>query len=140
MKVLEGKVIKGFGEGVKYVSKPVYNLLLTELLDEKPYPGTLNVDVGTSYERIVEECPPSHVKSVLINGAERGGFYYWFGDVLQGGMKVTALILRPFLSKHKNTVLEVVSGLNLRHELSLEDGTHIVIKLICGEIPKVLQE
>ncbi len=137
LKVLEGKVIRGFGEGAKYVSKPVYNLLLTELLDEQPYPGTLNVEVGISYKEIVKECPPSHVKSVLMDGVERGGFFYWFGDVLQENKKVMSLILRPFLSRHAETVLEVVSGMNLRKELALGDGAPLRIKLICGELPKV---
>lgn len=137
LKVLEGKVIRGFGEGAKYVSKPVYNLLLTELLDEQPYPGTLNVETGVSYKKIVKECPPSHVKSVLIDGVERGGFFYWFGDVLQKDKRVMALILRPFLSRHMETVLEIVSGMNLRKELGLDDGASVMIKLICGEQPKV---
>ena len=137
LRVLEGKVVKGFGEGAKYVLKPVYNLLLTELLDEKPYPGTLNVEVGVSYKELVKECSPSHIKSVLIDGSERGGFYYWFGEVLEEGKSMNALILRPFLSRHADTVLEAVSGLNLRSELGLRDGESVRIKLICGELPKV---
>jgi len=136
LRVLEGKVVRGLGEGAKYVLKPVYNILLTEILDEEPYPGTLNINVGTSYKNLIQDCTPSHIKSILIDGVERGGFYYWFGNISQKeGKEVMVLILRPFLSKHKDTVLEVVSGLYLRRELNLRDGTSVRLKLICGELP-----
>ncbi|MCD6324209.1 MAG: DUF120 domain-containing protein, partial [Desulfurococcales archaeon] len=97
IKTLVGKVIRGFGEGAKYISMPIYNILITELLDDPPYPGTLNLKTGVTYHDLVRECPPSHIKNVLINGEERGGFYYWFGDVFSDQDSETVIVLRPFL-------------------------------------------
>jgi riboflavin kinase len=136
LKVLKGKVVSGLGEGAKYVSMPIYNILLTELLDEPPFPGTLNLKTGLSYKHLIDECPPSHIRNILIDGIERGGFYYWFGDIMRGGDKLTVLVLRPFLSKHGEDVLEVVSGVNLRKALDVRDGDDLEIRLICGVLPE----
>lgn len=134
-KVIEGEVISGLGVGAKYVSMPTYNLLLTELLDEVPYPGTLNIRIKETLNQIIEECPPSHIKSVLIAGEEKGGFYYWFGDVIGYQQKIPVLIVRPFLTKHPENILEIIAGKNLREELSLKDGDVIKVKIICERIP-----
>jgi len=111
---------------------PVYNILLTELLDETPYPGTLNIDIRKDYKELLNECPPLQVKSVVMNGHEYGGFYYWFGNIVEPNIPV--LVLRPFLTKHPESVLEVVAERNLREELGLTDGSTVKVKLICAEV------
>ncbi len=134
--MLKGKVVSGLGEGAKYVSMPIYNILLTELLDEPPFPGTLNLKTGLSYRFLIDECPPSHIRNIIINGVERGGFYYWFGDIMKSRDKLTVLVLRPFLSKHSEDVLEVVSSVNLREALDVGDGDSLEVHLICGVLPE----
>lgn len=131
-RIVEGKVVSGLGEGAKYVTMPVYNILLTELLDDTPYPGTLNIDIQRSYEELLSECPPLQIKSVVMNGHEYGGFYYWFGNIVEPNIHV--LVIRPFLTKHPENVLEVVAEKNLRKELGLRDGSVIKVKLICAEV------
>jgi len=131
-RIVEGKVVSGLGEGAKYVTMPVYNILLTELLDETPYPGTLNIDIQKSYEELLEECPSLQIKSVVMNGHEYGGFHYWFGNIV--GPDIHVLVLRPFLTKHPENVLEIVAEKNLRKELGLRDGSVIKVKLICAEV------
>ena len=136
-RIVEGEVISGLGVGAKYVSMPTYNLLLTELLDEVPYPGTLNIRINESFSKVIEECPPSLIKSVLIEGIEKGGFFYWFGDVLTRDEEVPVLIVRPFLTKHPDNVLEIIAGQNLRQLLGLKDGDKIKVKIICERIPEI---
>lgn len=130
--VIEGKVVTGFGIGAKYVSMPAYNIILTELIDEEPYPGTLNVEISKTYEELIKECNPSMIRSLIINGVERGGFYYWFGKISELPDE-WVLIIRPHLSKHKPNVIEIISGRNLREELSLEDGKSLSIKIYCAD-------
>ena len=132
-RILEGEVRSGLGEGAKYVKMPMYNLLLTELLDEVPYPGTLNLHIGEVFEKFSEECPPSHIKSVIIDGEEKGGFYYWFGDLLTEGGPIPVLVVRPFLSRHPPDVIEVIAGKNLRETLNLRDGEKVRIKIFCSD-------
>ena len=133
-KKLKGRVTTGFGEGAKYVSIPLYNILLTELLDQQPYPGTLNVEVEKPYTKLIEECPALQIKSLIMDGVERGGFYYWFGNLIYKDRKLEVLVIRPFLTKHKENTLEIVSGINLRDELKLKDGHIISVKLLCNKL------
>jgi riboflavin kinase len=135
-KKLKGKVTTGFGEGAKYVSIPLYNILLTELLDQQPYPGTLNVEVEKPYTELIEECPALQIKSLIMDGIERGGFYYWFGNLVYKNKDLEVLVIRPFLTKHKENILEIVSGVNFRDELKLKDGNTIGVKLLCNELLK----
>lgn len=130
--VLEGKVVTGFGVGAKYVSMPPYNIILTELIDEEPYPGTLNIELSKTYEELIKECAPSMIRSLVVNGVERGGFYYWFGKIPELPDE-WVLVVRPYLSKHKPSIVEIISGHNLREELSLEDGKSLNIKIYCAD-------
>ncbi len=137
LKELKGRVTSGVGEGARYVSMPVYNLLLTELIDEVPYPGTLNIIVESSYKDIILECKPLQIKSVVMNGNEYGGFYYWFGKIVnprEGLEDDSALIVRPFLTTHPENVIEVIASSNLRRKLRLRDGDAVIVKLICAEV------
>lgn len=130
--VLEGRVVAGFGVGAKYVSMSPYNIILTELIDEEPYPGTLNIEINKTYEELIKECTPSTIRSLIIGGVERGGFYYWFGKIPEIPDE-WVLVIRPYLSKHKPNIIEIISGHNLRKELSLEDGELISIKIFCAD-------
>lgn len=130
---LEGKVLRGFGVGAKYVTMPPYNILLAELIDEEPYPGTLNIEVSVSYEDLARRCTPSSIRSIVVNGAERGGFYYWFGKLPELPSE-WVLVIRPHLSRHNPNVIEVISSENLREKLTLSDGTRVRVKIYCGNV------
>ncbi|MEO3993697.1 MAG: DUF120 domain-containing protein [Desulfurococcaceae archaeon TW002] len=130
--MLEGKVVTGFGVGAKYVSMPPYNIILTELIDEEPYPGTLNIEINKTYEELIKECTPSSIRSLIVGGVERGGFYYWFGKIPEIPNE-WVLVIRPYLSKHKPNIIEIISGHNLREKLSLEDGKPINMKIYCAD-------
>ncbi|PUA32259.1 MAG: hypothetical protein B7O98_06215 [Zestosphaera tikiterensis] len=131
--VLRGEVVEGFGVGAKYVTMPSYNILLTELLDGVPYPGTLNIRINSTYEELVKNCTPSNIKSIVVGGEERGGFYYWFGEIL-GKENLWVLVTRPHLSKHEPDIIEVLAEENLREKLSLRNGSEITLKIYCGEL------
>lgn len=121
------------GEGAKYVRMPIYNILLTELLDSEPYPGTLNLDVGVSFKELAASCPPLQIKSVVADGKEYGGFYYWFARLkARGSQPEDVLVLRPHLTRHGETVLEVIAPENLRLKYGLRDGDSVELELICG--------
>jgi len=131
--VVEGRVARGFGVGAKYVAMPPYNIILTELIDEEPYPGTLNLEISKTYEELIKECTPSIIRSLIVDGVERGGFYYWFGKIPELPEE-WVLIIRPYLSKHKPNVIEIISGHNLREKLSLEDGKILSVKIYCADM------
>jgi len=136
---LKGRVMEGLGEGRKYVAMPLYNLLLTEILNGRaPFPGTLNIAVEQGVKLIATLCRPRSIRSAVINGRLFGGFMYWLGCINStknteyGVMPHKVVVLRPFLSKHPPNVLEAVSSENLRRSLKLKSGDEVKLTLICG--------
>ncbi len=121
------------GEGAKYVRMPIYNILLTELLDSEPYPGTLNLDIGTSFRELMSSCPPLQIKSVVTEGREFGGFHYWFAKLrTRKGVAEDVLVVRPHLTSHGESIIEVIAPENLRLKYGLRDGDQVELELICG--------
>mgnify|MGYP001772872333 CR=1 FL=1 len=131
--MLRGRVLRGLGVGRTFVSKHVYYVILTEILGEEPYPGTLNVEVELPVDEIERRCAPQFMKSVIFDGSVFGGFRYWLGRISGGaGCAASALILRPDLSRHPRKVLEVVSSKYLRGHLGLSDGDYVSLELRCS--------
>lgn len=131
--LLRGKVIKGLGVGRLFVAKHIYYIVLTEILGEEPYPGTLDIEAELSVDEIESHCISQHIKSVIFNGNIFGGFRYWLGRISKEfDQAVDVLVLRPDLSKHGQNVLEVVSSKYLRGCLGLSDGDHINLELRCS--------
>ena len=124
--------MSGSGHGRYFVSLPIYYLLFTEILNEEPYPGTLNVEVNTPVSDIERLCRPQSVRNVLFEGRLYGGFRYWLGSVgRDGAPAVDAVVVRPNLSKHHEGVLEVVSSKYLRELLNVRDGDYVQLELRC---------
>lgn len=129
---LRGEVTKGLGIGRQFVGKHIYYIILTEILGEEPYLGTLNVRVEVPVEEIERLCTPQHVKTVISNGNILGGFRYWLGNVAKNDdIRADALIIKPDLSKHGSNIIEIISSKYLREYLGLKDGDYIDIELRC---------
>ncbi|MEM1623450.1 MAG: DUF120 domain-containing protein [Sulfolobales archaeon] len=124
--------MSGLGLGRTFVNKHVYYIILTEILGEEPYPGTLNIGTSFSVEEIEARCSPQYIKSVISGSNVFGGFRYWLGKIsTDAANPIDVLVLRPNLSRHSSNVLEVVSSKYLRGVLSLEDGDYVYVDLRC---------
>lgn len=120
------------GLGRKFVSRHIFLVILTEILGEEPYPGTLNVDVGVPVRDVELLCEPQRVKSVIHDGSVLGGFRYWLGAAwTDSSSPVDVLVLRPDLSRHSPSVLELVSSKYLREALGLKDGDYLYVDVRC---------
>jgi len=124
--------VSGPGRGRYFISLPIYYLLFTEILNEEPYPGTLNIEVSTPVSYIERYCRPQFIRNVLFEGRLYGGFRYWLGSIgRDGAVTVDVAIIRPNLSKHHEGVLEVVSSKYLRDLLRVRDGDYVQLELKC---------
>jgi len=129
---LRGEVTRGIGVGRQFVGRHIYYVILTEILGEEPYLGTLNVRVEVPVEEIERRCAPQHVKTVISNGSIFGGFRYWLGKVAKNPDRVVdALIVKPDLSKHGSNIIEVISSKYLREYLGVGDGDYVEVELKC---------
>jgi len=129
------KVVSGIGEGGKYVRLSHYEEIIRKLLNgEKPYPGTLNIHCDINYKTLINVCKPK----VIPNMESYGGFYYWYAilenpKLSENPIRLNVIVLRPFLSRHEESVLEIVSSIYLRDYLMLRDGDVVKLSLICSE-------
>ncbi|MCD6428091.1 MAG: CTP-dependent riboflavin kinase [Desulfurococcales archaeon] len=132
---IRGKVVSGLGEGRKYIALPIYYILITEILDGRPFLGTLNVEIPASFKEVIRSCTPLQIKSVVMNGEEFGGFYYWLGKVRKehSDKWIKCLLVRPYKSRHPDNIIEVIAEVNLRETLGLKDNDFIEILFACGE-------
>lgn len=117
--VVKGIVVSGLGEGAKYVK--IYSEQIRRVLGIDPYPGTLNIDVQQDMSKIL-----SLDKAIIIPPPKHGyGLVYAFKAVLMGEK---VYVIKPAITIHSWSILEVISSYNLREKLGLRDG--MIIELI----------
>ncbi|WFO76266.1 CTP-dependent riboflavin kinase [Desulfurococcaceae archaeon MEX13E-LK6-19] len=109
----KGKVVSGIGEGRKYVE--IYSSVIEDVLGIKPFPGTLNIDVGKDLSPILSKLcaftipPPSpKYKPVLA-----------FMGAVEG---VNGYFIKPYASIHGGNIIEFITSINMRKTKNLKDG------------------
>jgi CTP-dependent riboflavin kinase len=129
---LRGKLVKGFGVGGRYVSHPYYSSWFEQFLGCKPFPGTLNFDAGVDWRELASACKPKVIPEIIWDRTRLGAVYVWSGKVETRQGHVNAAIIRPLLSRHPPTVLEVVACIQLKPLLN-EGNDRIMVLLECIE-------
>ena len=125
---LEGKVLKGLGEGQYYVNIPGYRKQFEEKLHFVPFPGTLNVQLSENslaIRKLLREMPAAQVDG--FNDGERtfGGGKCYF--VVIGGIE--AAIVAPDRTHYPSDLIEIISPVKLRDVLELNDGDRAVVQV-----------
>ena len=125
---LEGKVLKGLGEGQYYVNIPGYRKQFEEKLHFVPFPGTLNVQLSENslaIRKLLREMPAAQVDG--FNDGERtfGGGKCYF--VVIGGIE--AAIVAPDRTHYPSDLIEIIAPVKLRDVLELNDGDRVVVQV-----------
>ncbi|MCS7128428.1 MAG: CTP-dependent riboflavin kinase [Sulfolobales archaeon] len=119
---IRGRVIRGLGEGSRYVE--LYRDSLRRALGIEPFPGTLNIAVDSgsldklrallkSKPHVVIEPPSREYRSVLAWRARINGY--------------RAYLIKPLASKHPEQVIEFIADVNLRECLRIQNGSEVTI-------------
>jgi len=125
---LEGKVLKGLGEGQYYVNIPGYRKQFEEKLHFVPFPGTLNVQLSensSALRNLLREMPAVRVEG--FNDGERtfgGGKCY---PVVVSGIE--AAVVAPERTHYPSDLIEIIAPVKLRDALELNDGDRVVIQV-----------
>lgn len=118
-----GKVFTGLREGRFYVSLKGYSRHFQATLGFVPYPGTLNLRLSSPVQ-IDRRRRLGSMKGIEVPGFEDGKRTYGpvkcFRARISG--KHAGAILAIERTHYDNTVLEVISPVNLRKALGLKDG------------------
>lgn len=128
-----GTLFTGAGEGRSYISKG-YAAGIKRSLGFEPFPGTFNLRL-TSEAMIGQRRRLDLMKGVEVPGLADGKRSYGplkcFRATVSG--KRPGAVLAVERPHYDDSVLEVVSPLNLRHSLGMKDGDECSVTAYLGE-------
>src|SRR5579862_8710961 len=121
-----GTVFSGLGEGAYYISMKGYKKQFVSKLGFEPFPGTMNLRLDSPVYRKVRRDLGS-MKGIHIDGFKDGkrtfGGAECFRALLNGKVEGAVLIIER--TTHDDTVLEIISPVNLRNHFKLKDGDEL---------------
>jgi len=127
---LKGTLVSGMGEGAYYMSLKGYTKQFKEKLGYIPFPGTLNVKLSKK-EHIEIVSQFYNRDCILINGfSDEKRTYGWvkcFNAKLNNLIDCELIILER--THHDNSVIELISKINIRKTAKLKDGSNLTIKI-----------
>ncbi len=129
-----GEVFTGLGEGAYYISLKGYRKQFVRKLGFDPYPGTLNLRLVSSLDRLIRSSLEK-LPGIVIEGFEDGQRTYGgakcfmcrINDSVQGAV----LVLER--TNYDDSVLEVIAPVRLRDRLDLKDGDPVKIKIFSAD-------
>jgi riboflavin kinase, archaea type len=128
---LEGTVFTGLGEGAYYTSKEHYRKQFVEKLGFNPYPGTLNLKLGTEYDiktRTELDGYPAVDIAGFKNEDRTFGLVKCYPVMIEN--KVKGALLSATRTHYDTSVLEIVAPVCLRKQLNLKDGSKVKIEVL----------
>ena len=127
-RVIKGRRVKGFGVGAYYISHPYYSGWFSKLLSCRPFPGTLNIETDIDWRELAGLCEPIVVPEAEWEGKHLGAVYVWRARVETNQGSADVLVIRPLLSSHEPSVLEIVACERLSPLLK---GDTIRVEILC---------
>ncbi len=128
---IRGKVFAGLGEGAYYMSLRGYRRQFVNLLGFDPYPGTLNLRLDSPQDRRLRRDLDKH-SSINIEGFEDGhrtyGWAKCYPAEINDGLRGAVIILER--THYDDSVLELISPVNIREALHLKDGEVASVKIL----------
>lgn len=128
-----GTLFTGLGEGGYYISLPGYRRQFVKLLGFDPFPGTLNLTIGQKEIELRRQL--NYLDALELSGFSQGGRSYGpakcFRARVESKYDAGALIIER--THHGESVLELISPLDLRKTLSLKDGDQVHVTVYTGD-------
>jgi riboflavin kinase len=125
--MIRGTVTEGLGEGKHFVNLSGYQRQFQTKLGYDPFPGTLNLSLETSASSWLEGVQPITVDQ-WKDGDKTFGAVDCYPVTLESKHKTLEAechAIVPHRSNHDDTTLEIISPVNLREQLTLENGTTV---------------
>lgn len=127
--ILRGRVFTGFGEGRYYVSLPEYRRQFISKLGFDPYPGTLNLRLDQESVKLRKRLEV--MEGIMIDGFfrenRRYGSVKCFKAIINDKAEGAVILIER--THYGPDVLEVISPLNLRTVLGLNDGDWVIVSV-----------
>ncbi|MDY6766450.1 MAG: DUF120 domain-containing protein [Candidatus Nanohaloarchaea archaeon] len=122
---MDGVVVSGLGRGADYVGMDAYQHRFAETLGFEPFPGTLNLEVDAAAKQRLQETATHHrIEAFSVDGEDYSAVDAY--PVTVDG--ATAALLEMEVTDHPASIAELISPVNLREELGLEDGDRVTCR------------
>jgi riboflavin kinase, archaea type len=126
-----GTVFSGLGEGAYYISLKGYSKQFLSKLGWEPFPGTMNLKLDLPVYRKIRRDLQT-MKGIHIDGFKDGkrtfGGAECFRAILNGRAECAVLVIERTI--HDDSVLEIVSPVNLRKQFKLKDGDQMTVEIM----------
>ncbi len=125
---VRGSVQTGLGEGRYYLSRPGYDAQFQDKLGWRPYPGTLNLDLGGAEAnklKFLRKNPVYVIEGFQAEGRSFGGVLCFPARI--GDQEAAAILPNR---THYTTVLEVIAPVCLRESLPCEDHDRLELDVL----------
>jgi len=128
--ILEGRVFTGLGEGAYYMSIPGYVKQMEEKLGFTPFPGTLNVSL-LSRDSIENKLLIQKLAPIEIHGFRDERRSYGSVRAIEAVVNdsVKGALIFVERSQYDNSVIEIISDVNLREKLGIKDGSLVKVSI-----------
>lgn len=121
---LRGKVLSGGGKGKKFVSLEWVKQQIEQKLGFIPFPGTLNLKL--SEESFKHRGMLEKASSIRI--CPKTG--YCKGKLIRASIEIfECAIVVPDIDGYPETLLEIISPVNLRQKLQVYDGDEVTVDI-----------
>lgn len=131
---LKGTLVSGMGEGAYYMSLNGYTKQFKSKINYIPFPGTLNVKLDQK-EHIEAALQLRSLNGVIIKGFSDGkrtyGWVKCFKCKLNNAIDGQLIVLER--THHDNSIVEIISKINIRKNAKLSDGAKLAIKIPINE-------
>ncbi|OIO20603.1 hypothetical protein COV61_01985 [Candidatus Micrarchaeota archaeon CG11_big_fil_rev_8_21_14_0_20_47_5] len=126
-----GRVVRGLGQGKKFLSIPKYKKGVEKELGFSPFPGTLNVNIPP--EEIELRLRLKSKNPIIIKGFVQKGKTY--GPILAYpaliGECIRGAVIFPDRSVHGLSVMELIAPMDIKKKLRIRDGDSISFSVEC---------
>jgi riboflavin kinase, archaea type len=121
-----GTLFQGLGEGAYYIGLEGYRKQFVKLLGFDPFPGTLNLKLDSPME-MEKKRQVRSFDGLRVDGFENGTRTYGgarcYKATVNGSFPAALLIIDR--THYDDSVMEIISPVNFRHELGLKNGDKV---------------
>ena len=128
---LSGSVITGLGEGAYYMSLKGYTKQFKTKIGYIPFPGTLNIKLNQQRDsQIVQQL--ADLDGIMIDPFSDGKRTYGWVKCFHAKLNntINCELIRLERTHHDNSVIELISKINLRKTVDLKTSSKVRIKIL----------
>jgi len=123
--ILQGKVCSGAQKAAYFTQLDWVQQQCHEKLDFKPFPGTLNIDVGSDYLSILSELQSANLVELIANDKDSCSGRVL--PILIENSRAAIIIPQDNVNIHGQNIIEVIAPVDLRDTFALMDGHRVTI-------------